>query len=282
MRRTEAGLVRTLVAAVSLAALLAVSAARASGDSAAYPLALPGQILARPDGSLLVVERQARNRVVRVDPRTGAVRVFTARVPAPWGLAAGAQGGVLVSGQSGIYALRRAGARPTRLAAVPAGPLARAPGGDVYFADGTTLGIVRAATHRAVTLSHDVSSPHGLALLPDGTFVVSDTGHGRLLRFDPANRVPSVLADGLQSPLGAIDAGDASVLVVEFDSGRLLRIAGGQTTVVTGSLRKPYALTRARDGSVYVVEDGDLSRPTGGIARVAADGTVTRLRLVAR
>jgi len=111
---------------------------------------------------------------------------------------------------------------------------------------------------------------------------VSDTGHARLLRFDPATRTSSVLATGLRTALGAIDSGDGGVLVVEFESGRLLRIAGGRTTVVTGALRKPYALTRATDGSVYIVEDGELSRPTGGIARIAADGTVTRLRLVAR
>jgi sugar lactone lactonase YvrE len=273
--------VRALAASVALAALLGASA-RASDDVASYRLALPGQILARPDGTLLVVERQARNRVVRVDPRTGAVAVFTARVPAPWGLAAGAGGGALVSSQSGIYALRRAGDRPSSLAAVPASPIARTARGDVYFADRTTLGVIRAGTHRGVTLSRAVSSPHGLALAADGTLVVSDTGHGRLLRFDPATRTTSVLAAGLRTALGAIDAADGSILVVEFDSGRLLRIADGQTTVVTAALRKPYALTRASDGSVYVVEDGELSRPTGGIARVAADGTVTRLRLVAR
>jgi sugar lactone lactonase YvrE len=273
--------VKALLASLALAALLGASA-RASDDAASYRLALPGQILARPDGTLLVVERQARNRVVRVDPRTGAVTVFSARVPAPWGLAAGAGGGVLVSSQSGIYALRRAGDRPSRLAAVQASPIAVTARGDVYFADGTTLGVIRAGTRRAVTLSRAVASPHGLALAADGTLVVSDTGHGRLLRFDPATRRTSVLAAGLQNALGALDSGDGSILTVEFDSGRLLRIAGGQTSVVTGALRKPYALTRARDGSVYVVEDGELSRPTGGIAHVGADGTVTRLRLVAR
>jgi hypothetical protein len=269
------------VLALMLAALLA-GAARSAGEAVSYHLALPGQILARPDGTLLVVERQARNRVVRVRPRTGAVTLFSARVPAPWGLAAGAGGRVLVSSASGIYSLRGAGAPATRIAAIPAGPIAKAPSGDVYFADGSTLGVVRAGTRTPVTLSRDVSSPHGLLVEPAGTLVVSDTGHGRLLRFDPARRTTELLAEGLQNALGAIRDPEGRILVVEFESGRLLRIADGRATVVTGSLRKPYALTRARDGSVYVAEDGDLSRPTGGIARIAADGTVTRLRLVAR
>jgi sugar lactone lactonase YvrE len=263
--------------------LVAVAAALvAPGDATSYRLALPGQVLARPDGTLLVVERQARNRIVRVDPRTGAVTSFSARVPAPWGLAAGGGGAVLVSGQGGIYSLRRAGASATRIASVAASPIARAPNGDVYFADGSTLGVVRRGTRKAVALSDDVTSPHGLVVEPAGTLVVSDTGSGRLLRFDPATRTAEVVADGLHNPTGAIAAPDGSILVVEFDSGRVLRVANERTTVVTSGLRKPYSLARARDGSVYVVEDGDLARPTGGIARVAADGTVTRLRLVAR
>jgi sugar lactone lactonase YvrE len=272
------------VLAAALAALAALFAgrARSAGEAVSYRLALPGQILARPDGTLLVVERQTRNRVVRVSPRTGAVTVFSARVPAPWGLAAGAGGRVLVSSASGIYSLRGAGAPATRIAAFPAGPIAQARSGDVYFADGSTLGVMRPGTRTPVTLSRDVSSPHGLLAEPAGTLVVSDTGHGRLLRFDPARRTTEVLAEGLENALGAIRGPQGSILVVEFASGRLLRIADVRTTVVTDSLRKPYALTRARDGSVYVVEDGDLWRPTGGIARVAADGTITRLRLIAR
>jgi hypothetical protein len=51
-------------------------------------------------------------------------------------------------------------------------------------------------------------------------------------------------------------------------------------SIVTEELRKPYALARAADGSIYVVEDGELDRPSGGLARVAADSSVTRLRLV--
>jgi hypothetical protein len=54
----------------------------------------------------------------------------------------------------------------------------------------------------------------------------------------------------------------------------------GRTSVVAVGLVKPYALDRAADGTVWVVESGDLRTPTGRIARVGADGAVTRLRLV--
>jgi hypothetical protein len=39
-------------------------------------------------------------------------------------------------------------------------------------------------------------------------------------------------------------------------------------------------LTQSADGSFYVVESGDLGRPSGRIVRVAGDGSITRLRLV--
>jgi sugar lactone lactonase YvrE len=236
-----------------------------------YPLALPAQILALDERSLLVVERQGRDRVLRVDTETGRFSVVTTRIPSPWGLARAPNGGVLVAGGSGIYEL---GGR--KVADVAAGPIAVAPNGDLYFADQSRVGRI-VDGGRVETVASDVAAPHGLVLRRDGSLVVSDSGNGRLLGIDPSTRATTVIASELKSPLGAIEAADGDLLVVEFDSGRLIRLGGGR--VVTQSLREPYALTRI-DGTVYVVEGGDNNRPSGGIARVSDDGSVTRLRLV--
>jgi sugar lactone lactonase YvrE len=239
---------------------------------ASYPLALPAQILASDDRSLLVVERQGRDRILRVDPATGRFSVVTTRIPSPWGLARDANGRVIVSGGSGIYELGG-----TKIADVAAGPIAAAANGDLYLAEQTRVGRIGRGGG-VETLSTAVAAPHGLVLRRDGSLVVSDSGNGRLLRIDPATRETAVVASGLKSPLGAIEAADGHLLVVEYDSGRLLRIGDGR--VVAQSLRKPYALTQSADGSIYVVESGDDGRPSGGIARVADDGSVVRLRLV--
>jgi hypothetical protein len=236
-----------------------------------YPLALPAQILALDEQSLLVVERQGRDRVLRVDTETGRFSVVTTRIPSPWGLARAANGGVLVSGGSGIYEV---GGK--KIADVAAGPIAVAPNGDLYFADQTRVGRIGDGG-RVETLASNVAAPHGLVVRRDGSLVVSDSGNGRLLGIDPSTRATTVIASGLKSPLGVIEAADGGLLVVEFDSGRLVRFDGGR--VVTQSLREPYALTRS-DGTVYVVEGGDNIRPSGSIARVSDDGSVTRLRLV--
>jgi hypothetical protein len=240
---------------------------------ASYPLALPAQILAVDDRSLLVVERQGRDRILRVDAGSGRFSVVTRRIPSPWGLARDAQGRVLVSGGSGIYEL---GGR--KIADVVAGPIAAAPNGDLYFADQARIGRIGRG-EGIETLSTGVSAPHALVLRRDGSLVVSDSGNGRLLRIDLATRATTIVASGLQDPLGAIETEDGQLLVVE-DSGRLLRI--GDRAALTQFLRRPYALTQAADGSVYVVESGDNVRASGGIARVVGDGSVMRLRLVPR
>jgi hypothetical protein len=241
---------------------------------ASYPLALPAQILALDERSLLVVERQGRDRILRVDTESGRFAVATRRIPSPWGLTHAANGGVLVSGGSGIYEL---GGR--KIADVAAGPIAAAPNGDLYFADQTRVGRIGDGG-RIETLSSSVAAPHGLVVCRDGSLVVSDSFNGRLLRIDPSTRATTVIASGLRNPLGAIEAADGDLLVVEYDTGRLLRLGGGG--VVTQSLGKPYALTQTADSTVYVVESGDDSRPSGGIARVSGEGAVGRLRLVPR
>jgi hypothetical protein len=239
---------------------------------ASYPLALPAQLLAVDDRFLLVVERQGRDRILRVDVDSGRFTVAASRFPAPWGLARDATGRVLVSGGSGIYEL---GGR--KVAAVPASPIAAAPNGDLYFAEESRVGRI-GRDGRVETLTTDVAAPHALVLRHNGSLVVSDSGNGRLLRIDPATRATTVLASGLRNPLGAIETSNGALLVVEFDSGRLLRIGDGH--VLARSLRRPYALTQSASGSIYVAESGDLGRPSGDIARVAGDGTVVRLRLI--
>jgi glucose/arabinose dehydrogenase len=108
--------------------------------------------------------------------------------------------------------------------------------------------------------------------------VVSDSGNGRVLRIDPATRATAVLTSGLRNALGVIETTDGALLAVEHDTGTLLRV--GDSRVVASGLHKPYSLTQSPDGAIYVVESGGLGRPSGAIARITSDGTVTRLRLV--
>ena len=247
---------------------------------APFGLAQPGQLLLS-DGAILVAERGVRDRVLRVDPATGSFTVFGRGIPEPFGLARARDGSILVSGEGGLYRLPAAGGAAERIADVEASPIAVAPNGDVFFGNRSSLGRLDLAGRRIATFAIDVSVPHGLALAPDGSLLVSDTGNNRILRVDPVSGHASVLATGLRAPLGLVVEPGGSALVVEHDAGTVARIgAAGERSVVVSGLAQPYALDRAPDGTLFVVEAGDLHRPTGRLRRVAPDGSVETLRLV--
>jgi sugar lactone lactonase YvrE len=266
-----------LFAACALASV--ACAADAARPSRSYRLDNPAQVLLARGGALLVAERGSRNRILRVDPGTGAFRVFSTGVPSPWGLGYARDGALLVSSTRGLYRLVP-GRRPRKLSSTSMSPFVVLRDGRVAFASETAVGILPARGGRPRLLRVDVEFVHGLALLPGGDLAVSDTGNRRLLRVDPASGRSSVITTALRTPLGLVAAPDGSLLAVEFDSGSIVRVdAGGGMTTVARELLRPYALTRAADGTLYVTEAGEPARATGALVRVAPDGAVTRIRL---
>ena len=247
-----------------------------------YALDNPAQLLVLPDGSLLVTERGQHNRVLEVEPGSGAFHVFATGIPAPWGLARAPDGTIVVSSASGLYRVRE-GEPPERFTRTNASPLAMLPNGDIAFANETFVGVIRPGSSGAPrTFEVDVSIPHGLAVLPDGAIAVSDTAHGRIVRVDPVTGAWRVLAGGLLDVVGLAAEPSGSLLAAEFRTGRLLRIGpAGDVAVVATGLRKPYGLARAPDGSVYVTEAGDVTRASGALRRVGADGRISPVHLVA-
>jgi hypothetical protein len=250
--------------------------------AAPYALDNPAQVVETNDRALLVAERGARNRVIRVDTASGEFSVFASGIPSPWGLGYAGDGSLLVSSTSGLYRVAQ-GRSPARIADVSISPFAVMPDGGIAFANETSVGIIPAVAAPPRLLPVEVNFAHGLALLPDGGLAVSDTGNGRLLRVDPDDGSATVITRALKTPLGLVAEPSGSLLAVEFDSGSVVRVsASGKVTTFAHGLVKPYALTRARDGSVYVTEAGDVARASGALRRVASDGTVTTIRLVGR
>jgi len=129
-------------------------------------------------------------------------------------------------------------------------------------------------------LQAQVSFAHGLAVTPDGSLAVSDTGNNRLLRVDPAGGPPTVITSAVKTPMAIAAEPSGSLLVLEFDTGSVLRVspAGALSTVATG-LDKPYGMTRTDGGTLYVTEAGEVTHATGRVVQIAPDGTLTRLRL---
>jgi hypothetical protein len=239
-----------------------------------YRLDNPAQVLVMRDGALLVAERGTHNRLLRVNPATGVTRVYATGIPSPWGLGYARDGSILVSGTSGLYRLQPR----ARIASVGVSPFAVLPDGRIAYANETSVGVIVGG--KARTWPVRVSAPHGLSLLPDGGLALGDTGNSRILRIDPATGGSTVFTDRVSTALGLAAEPSGSVLTVEYDSGRLLRVSpDGALSVVASGLRKPYALARARNGTVYVTQAGELSRPTGSLVRVSPDGRTSPIRL---
>jgi streptogramin lyase len=239
-----------------------------------YRLDNPAQVLVMKDGALLVAERGTHNRLLRVNPATGATRVYATGIPSPWGLAYARDGSILVSGAGGLYRLRPR----AKVSSANVSPFVPLPDGRIAFANQTSAGVIAGGKARVWPMS--VSAPHGLTLLPDGALALGDTGNNRILRIDPATGSSTVLTDKVSTALGLAAEPSGSVLTVEYESGRLLRVdPAGMVSVVATGLRKPYALARTRTGVVYVTESGELSRATGTLRRVLPDGQKSLVRL---
>lgn len=258
-----------------LLALLAASAGAAA--DAPYALDNPAQLLVTGDGALLVAERGAQNRILRVDPASGAFTVFAHGVPSPFALARASDGSVLVSSTSGLYRVR--GGKTRRISATGMSPIAVLPEGGVAFGHESSVGVLPRGARRPRLFRVNVDSPHGLVRLPGGDLVVSDTGHRRLLRIDSRGRT-RVIASRLRTPLALVAESSGSLLVIVFDTGSVMRVTtSGRKETVARGFATPYGLARALDGTLYVTEVGELSRPTGKLWRVEPDGTRSSVAL---
>ncbi len=245
----------------------------------AYLLEVPAQLVANPDGSLLVAERGSRNRITRIDPGTGRISRFSSVPAEPYGLAWQGQR-LLVSTRAGIYAVSAHGGQSQRLNTTNVGPLLPETEATALYGAQTELGRLDLASGATHPFGIAVANPHTLLLSESGRLLVTDTGNGRILSVDPSSGSATTVAAGLDTPIPMAFGADGDLIVGEHDSGRLIRVRpDGSKSVLAGGLRKPYAMALARDGDYYVAEVGDLAFPSGALRRVTQDGRVTTLRL---
>jgi serine/threonine-protein kinase len=271
----------------------------------AIELANPGAVAVAPDGRLVAAENGA-DRLVRIDPTSGDVQPI-AGVREPYGVAFSGDGVLYVTAEN---TLRRVdpGGGTTTLATfgVDVGPLTVEPNGDVFvavadnrvyrLAGGGGPATPYAGSGRegsdgdgGPALSAALSAPHGLAVTPDGSLLIADTGNDRVRRVEPGTGVITTVADGVRVPNGIALAPNGGFFVAESRAHRVTRVdaAGRRDTVAgtgeLGSSGDGGAATRARlatpshlavdaAGALYVVEF-----ETGRIRRVDPSGTISTL-----
>ncbi|GAA0703126.1 SMP-30/gluconolactonase/LRE family protein [Streptomyces malaysiensis subsp. malaysiensis] len=97
-----------------------------------------------------------------------------------------------------------------------------------------------------------LDQPTGIAVAPDGSLVVAETGAGRVLRIDDADTV-SVLAEGLDHPLDVAFDGQWRCYVSDDRRGAVLRLEDGEAVVVADGLGAPQGLA-VRGDELFTVE----------------------------
>lgn len=181
-----------------------------------------------------------------------------ARLDHPRAVALDADGDLLIA-DTVSNRVRRVGATDGRIATVA--------GTGVYgsWGDGGPAGRAQLA------------GPHGLAVGPDGTLYIADTGNGRLRAVSPDGTVTTLPAQ-LVAPRSL--AADASAVYVS-DPGRsaVLRVdlRTGSTTTVLAPVRNPGSLA-LRGGALLVCAAGDdavraVDLSTGAETTVVGGGT---------
>jgi gluconolactonase len=81
----------------------------------------------------------------------------------------------------------------------------------------------------------------------------------------------AVIADGLGFPEGPVVCPDGSVLLVDIEDGRVVRVADGMTTVVATPGGGPNGLAIGPDGGAYVANNGGFLWTDVGGVRIPID-----------
>jgi len=122
-----------------------------------------------------------------------------------------------------------------------------------------------------------MSVPHGLLLDSDGSLVIADTDNDKIRRLDLRTGFITTVARDVRGVAMLARAPDGSLLATEFRGNQVVRFAAdGSRTVAARVSGVPWSLAVTPAGAVYVVDSDGAT-----LNRVGADGTLTRVRLVA-
>jgi NHL repeat len=144
----------------------------------------------------------------------------------------------------------------------------------------------------------ELDLPHGVALLPDGSFLIADALNNRIRRVTPDGTISTYAGDGehgfsgdgapavdaeIGSPRGIATTPGGTLFIADSDNNRIRRVTPeGTIDTVAGDgstdvLSKPFGVEPLPDGSLLVADTANsrvrLIAPEGSITTVAGDGT---------
>lgn len=147
------------------------------------------------------------------------------------------------------------------------------------------------------SLDGQMRAPQGVALQPDGTVVVADTGNNRLQAFDRAGTfIARPWPTGLLTPMAVVAEPTGALLVLDSGNSRIVRVLpdgsldsafdfSGGPGAAEGRLSAAQGLATDRLGRVYVADTGNdrvqVLDPSGAFDHVLGVGVLSRPRGVA-
>jgi DNA-binding beta-propeller fold protein YncE len=276
---------------IGVVATLAGNGVRASsgdgGPAADAGLNLPRGVVVGPDGSVYIAE-SGGHRVRRVDA-VGIISTVAgdgeagyggdggpaveARLNCPRGVAAAADGSIYIADTEN-HRIRKVGAD---------GIITTVAGNGTPGYSGDTLP-GRGGEPMPATMA-SFNRPHGVAVGPDGSVYIADTGNNRIRRLHPAGFITAVGSDvvdhrfglrapdaGLNLPVAVAVSPDGSLYIADTGNHRVRKIdaAGAMITVAgdgiwgyrgdggpaaTAGLWYPRGVAVAADGTLYIGDD---------------------------
>ena len=160
--------------------------------------------------------------------------------------------------------------------------------GNVFVTDGAGGRLYRITPEGAArVIAAGLDMPSAVALAPDGSLVVANTGAQTIVRVDPATGGAAVVAGGFAAPVGVAVGADGTIFVADTYNDRICTIDGaGRVRALAGGggpghrdgpggealFDTPCGVAVAPDGALLIADTGNHR-----LRRVAPDGAVTTL-----
>lgn len=156
--------------------------------------------------------------------------------------------------------------------------------GRILFSDPHNNIVARVnANGSFTTLLRGLDQPEGLVMLPDGTLIVAEQGHNRILSFAPGATTFTVLhvLPGIPSTASckdgvdgiALDPTNNTLIIPDSPTGVVYRLSldGKTLTPLASGIVRPVGATVDAHGNIYIADECG-----GAIWRIAPDGTKMR------
>jgi len=238
-----------------------------------------------PDGHIAIADRDA-DRVVIVNPRTGASRVAATGLDDPIAVAYDSGGSLYANsgervvriGLGGTTVVAGTGTRGHSGDGGPAtaanlgglGSFAFGPGNELFVPEyDNWIRCVRAggiietiagtgtegfAGDGGPARAAAIAAPHALAVRSDGSVVFADSHNGRVRQIDPSGTI-TTLASSFVAPVSIAAAPDGSVVVGDAQTGLLQRVEpNGTVSLIASRVRVPSGIAIDLHGDIYFSE----------------------------